>query len=142
VKKAGESWRADPEAAFDRLDRARSLNFLSANPDMVEGAIAVKLRDQERASAAYERALERDPRNWYATLELAALAAIRGDVPGSLERLDRVAALNPLEPVTEEVRRGVLDGRPISLGQLDDTFLERYCLVHGQVLGPDGCQTP
>jgi O-antigen ligase len=142
VKKAGESWAADPQAAFDRLDRARGLNFLSANPDMVEGAIAVKLGDQERARVAYERALERDPRNWYASLELAALAALGGDTAASLERLDRVAELNPREPVTEQIRRGVLSGSPVSLGKLDDIFLERYCRVHGQVLGPDGCETP
>jgi O-Antigen ligase len=142
VKKAGESWGADPQAAFDRLDRASSLNFLSANPLTVEGAIASRLGDRERMRVAFEEALERDPRNWYATLELAALDAIEGDRPASLERLDRVSELNPREPVTEEVRQRLLSGSPLALKRLDDIFLERYCLVHGQVLGPSGCETP
>jgi O-Antigen ligase len=142
VKKAGESWGADSAAAFDRLDRADSLNFLSANPDLVEGAIASRLGQPQRMRTAFEDALERDPRNWYATLELAALDALEGDRAASLERLDRVAELNPREPVTDEVRRGVLDGRPVTLEELDDVFLERYCRVHGQELGPDGCVTP
>jgi O-antigen ligase len=142
VKKAGEIWGADPVAAFDRLDRADSLNFLSANPDLVEGAIASRLGERRRMRAAFEQALDRDPRNWYATLELAALDAVEGNAQASLDRLDRVAELNPREPVTDEIRRGVLKGRPVTLEELDDIFLERYCRVHGQELGPDGCVTP
>lgn len=142
VKKAGEIWRGDPRAAFDRLDRASDLNFLSANSDLVEGAIASRLGQQRRMRIAFNEALERDPRNWYAILELAALDALQGDVPAAMEGLDQVAELNPREPVIEQVRQGLLSGRPVALEELDDIFLERYCRVHGQVLGPDGCETP
>jgi O-Antigen ligase len=142
VKKAGEIWGADPRAAFDRLDRASDLNFLSANPDLVEGAIASRLNQPRRMRAAFTQALDRDPRNWYATLELAALDAVEGDTAASLERLDRVAELNPRESLTEEIRQGLLSGNPVTLAELDSNFLERYCRVHGEVLGPKGCETP
>jgi hypothetical protein len=142
TRKAGEIWAVDPAAAFDRLDRARSLNFLSANADLVEGEIASRLDQPDRMRSAFNRALERDSRNWYATLELAALDALEGDRAASLERLERVAELNPRETLTDEVRRGLLKNRPVTLAELDDTFLERYCLIHGQELGPNGCESP
>jgi hypothetical protein len=108
----------------------------------VEGAIASRLNQPRRMRAAFTQALDRDPRNWYATLELAALDALEGDTTASLERLDRVAELNPRESLTEEVRQGLLSGNPVTLAELDANFLERYCRVHGQELGPSGCETP
>jgi hypothetical protein len=142
VSKAGEVWRTDPRAAYDRLERASDLNFLSANPDLVEGAIASRLGQERRMRAAFNEALARDPRNWYAILELAALDALQGEAPAAIERLDRVAELNPREPLTEEIREGLLSGSPVTLEELDNNFLERYCRVHGQELGPNGCETP
>jgi hypothetical protein len=141
TKKAAESWGSNPDAAFDRLDRASDLNFLSAQPDLVEGAIATRLNDSDRAREAFDRALERDPRNWYATLELAALDALQGDRQSSLARLQRVAALNPVEPLTEKVRQGATTGQPVSLQDLDAAFLKRYCERLGRPTGPSGCKS-
>ena len=132
VKKATDSWGASPTAAFDRLNQARDLNFLSAQPDLVAGAIASQLGDRQRMRSAFERALQRDPRNWYATLELAALDGIEGDSPAALQRLDRVSQLNPREPLTATVRQGVVSGHPVKLQTLDHAFLERYCRTLGR----------
>ncbi|MGH2983591.1 MAG: O-antigen ligase family protein [Solirubrobacterales bacterium] len=140
TKKAAETWGAGPNAAYDRLDRAADLNFLSANPYLVEGAIASRLDQPRRMRIAFDRALDRDPDNWYATLELAALDAIEGDSQSALERLQRVSELNPREPVTDQVRQGVLSGPPVSLETLDAIFLERYCRRLGRDPGPDGCE--
>jgi uncharacterized membrane protein len=139
TKKAAEIWGANPSAAYDRLDRAADLNFLSANPYLVEGAIASRLDQPRRMRIAFDRALDRDPDNWYATLELAALDAIEGDPQSALERLQRVSELNPREPVTDQVRQGLFSGRPVSLETLDAIFLERYCQRLGREVGPDGC---
>jgi hypothetical protein len=139
VKKAAESWGADPDAAFERLDRARDLNFLSAQPDLVAGAIATRLNEPERARLSFTRALERDPRNWYATLELAALDALEGDRASALARLDEVARLNPGEQLTARVRKGIEEGRPVSLDELDASFIERYCARQGRQATPTGC---
>jgi O-antigen ligase len=139
TKRAAETWGASPNAAYDRLDRAADLNFLSANPYLVEGAIASRLDQPRRMRIAFDRALDRDPDNWFATLELAALDAIEGDPQSALERLQRVSELNPREPVTDQVRQGLLSGRPVSLETLDAIFLERYCQRLGREVGPGGC---
>jgi lipopolysaccharide biosynthesis regulator YciM len=91
--------------------------------------------------SAFEHALQRDPRNWYATLELATLDSVEGDKQEALERLDRVAQLNPREPLTSLVRQGVLSGRPVTIEALDAAFLERYCAVLSRRVGPDGTCT-
>jgi hypothetical protein len=141
VNKAAASWGENPRAAFDRLDQARKLNFLSARPYLVEGSIAAKLGEDRRVRSAFERALERDPRSWYAEIELATLDGIEGNKQSALARLDRVAALNPREPLTATVRKGVLSGKPVTLGQLDADFLFRYCERLGRKAGPNGCET-
>jgi hypothetical protein len=141
VEKAAESWGRNPQGAFDRLDRARKLNFLSSRPDLVEGAIAAQLGDRPRMRSSFDRALERDPRNWYATLELAALDALEGDRRAALAGLARVSELNPDEEATELVRRGTIAGRPVSLEHLQALFLERYCARLGRVPDPEGCRT-
>jgi tetratricopeptide (TPR) repeat protein len=138
-KKAAEIWGASPKIAYDRLDRAADLNFLSANPYLVAGAIASRLDQPRRMRIAFDRALDRDPDNWYATLELAALDAIEGQTLSALKRLQRVSELNPREPVTDQVRQGLLSGRPVSLEALDALFLERYCQRLGREVGPGGC---
>jgi hypothetical protein len=139
TKRAAEIWGASPKVAYDRLDRAADLNFLSANPYLVAGAIASRLDQPRRMRIAFDRALDRDPDNWYATLELAALDAIEGETLSALERLRRVSELNPREPVTDQVRQGLLSDRPVSLERLDAIFLERYCQRLGRAVGPRGC---
>ena len=48
VELAASSWSANPHLAFERLDRARNLNSLSSQPDLVAGAIAERLGDRTR----------------------------------------------------------------------------------------------
>jgi O-Antigen ligase len=141
VNKAAASWGANPHEAFNRLDEARKLNFLSARPDLVQGAIAAQLGEDRRVRSSFERALERDPRSWYAEIELATLDGVEGNKQSALARLDRVAALNPREPLTATVRQGVLSGKPVTLDELDADFLYRYCNRLGRKPGPNGCQT-
>ncbi|MFL5906804.1 MAG: O-antigen ligase family protein [Solirubrobacterales bacterium] len=138
VKRATDSWPADPKAAFDRLDQARDLNFLSATPDLVAGAIASQLGDQARMRTSFDRALARDPRNWYATLELAVLDGVQGDSKSAIRRLDRVSELNPRESLTAKVREGVLSGHPISPRKVDSIFLVRYCEIIGRPVSKNG----
>ena len=72
------SWTADPAAAFHRLDLARRLNPLTDHADVVAGVIASGLLDRREERAAFARALERNPHNWYARFELALVDARRG----------------------------------------------------------------
>jgi hypothetical protein len=131
VEKAIGIWRTDPAEAFDRLDQARKLNFLSAGPDLVQGEIASQLGEHRRMRSSFDRALERDPRNWYATLELATLDGVEGRRDQALARLDRVSELNPREPLTATLRNGIVKGKPLTLADVDHEFLVRYCRVLG-----------
>jgi tetratricopeptide (TPR) repeat protein len=125
VERAADVWRSDPEGAYSILDRARKLNFLSARPDLVTGAIAMRQEDFPRAEEAFSRALERHEGSWYAELELAVVAALEGRRDEALARLDRAEALNPLEETVGIVREGVQSGEPVDPHVLDRIFLQR-----------------
>ena len=125
IERAADTWRSDPEDAYSILDRARSLNPLSARPDLVTGAIAMRLEDFDRAEEAFERALERKGDDWYAELELAIVAAREGRRDEALSRLDRAEELNPLEEAVDVVRDGVRSGEQVDPHVIDRLFLQR-----------------
>jgi O-antigen ligase len=131
VEIAASSWRTNPQFAFERLDRARNWNFLSAQPDLVAGAIAERLGDRRRMRASFTRALERDSNNWYALLELGDLDALEGRRASALTKLRTAARLDPREPLIRAAIRGVQRGRPISLRSIDRALLHRVCSLFG-----------
>ena len=59
VARAASGWGNDPELAFSRLDSARRLNPVSSEPDLVAGAIAIRLGQDRRAEGLFRRALTR-----------------------------------------------------------------------------------
>src|SRR6201999_859905 len=96
------------------LDRAADLDPLSDTPDLVKGSIALRYGDLDRAQAAFQDALDRNPRGQYATLDLGAIASVRGDRAAARRLLDRARALAPRDPTTREAaaiadRNGVVD---------------------------------
>jgi O-antigen ligase len=125
VQAAAATWRVEPGIAFDRLERARALNPLSDNPDLVAGAIASRLGDRARMRASFGRALERNPHNWYAWLELAVVNALEGRRAEALRLLERARRLSPTEPGIELVTSRVRTREPISTAELDRLFLRR-----------------
>jgi hypothetical protein len=132
VETAESTWRSDPDAAFERLDRARALNFLSSEPDVVEAAIAGELGEIGRVRAALEDAIEREPTNWYALLELGTLYADEGDRAAGLVRLREAAELNPHDGQIRLALRRAREGRPLSLAQLRRISLRRVCGLVGR----------
>jgi tetratricopeptide (TPR) repeat protein len=110
LEKATAAWRDNPEAAYERLDRAAGLNPVSARPLLVEGTIAILLRQPQRAEAAFLDVLEREPRNQYAWLHLAALASARQDRVLARRRIERAAALAPRDEATRQVREALSNG--------------------------------
>jgi tetratricopeptide (TPR) repeat protein len=125
VDRAVDVWRAEPDEAYAILERARRLNPLSARPDLVAGAIAMRQEDYGRAEEAFERALERNGEDWYAELELAMVAALAGRRDDALARLDRAEELNPGEEAIPLVREGVTSGEPVDPRVVDRIFLQR-----------------
>ena len=125
VERAVDVWRTRPDDARADLERARKLNPLSARPDLVAGAIAMRQEDYDRAEESFRRALERNGEDWYAELELAIVAALEGRRDDALARLDRAEELNPGEEAIPLVREGVTSGEPVDPRVVDRIFLQR-----------------
>jgi O-Antigen ligase len=125
VDYAAHSWRADPQSAFDSLGRARRLNPLSDFPDLIAGAIAGRLGDNEKMRLGYSRAIARNPDNWYSRLELGVLYGIEHKYPAALRELRQAQALNPREPLVALALRRVKRHRPVNPAAVDRILLDR-----------------
>ena len=134
VEAATQGWRADPQGSYEALDRARSLNFLSDRPDLFEGAIAVRRHEFQRAHDAFERVLERTPKNWYAYLELGVLDSMAGRRESALLNLRHAHALNPREEVIRLALERVSRREVITTEEVDEEFRRRVEFRFG--LGP------
>lgn len=136
---AARSWASNPDAAFERLDRAADVNFLSDRPLLVKAAIAARLQDRKLMRSALTEALERTPRSWYPRFELGALDAVEGRRRAALRSLQLAHQLNPREPLIDVVTSGARRGRPVSLKEIRTTLLARVCQRVGQRLTKTGC---
>ncbi len=119
-------WGREPAAAFERLERAADLNPLSAEPLLLEGSIALRLEDEVRARDALTRALEREPKNWYANVQLALLAGSLGDYAEAERYIGRALELNPRDKVAARVARLIERRKPIDPDLLNDRYLRQF----------------
>jgi tetratricopeptide (TPR) repeat protein len=125
VQRALDTWRSDPDAAFDQLDRADALNPLSDRARVVGGAIAVELGRLRRAEAEFSSALEREPDEAYALLELGAISGQRGDRARSLAFLRRARALRPRDEAVRYAFEQVAGNRPLDVSDVNARILSR-----------------
>jgi hypothetical protein len=125
VEHAIDHWPEDPGGTYDRLDRARALNPLSEEPDLVAGAIAARLDDRARMRRSFQRAVERNPESWYGWLELALTESVDGRPRVARRLLQRAVTLNPTDPVLADVRARLARGERVHPRSLDAVFVER-----------------
>ena len=125
VHAAARTWKQDRSGAFARLHRARQLNPLVDNPDLVAGAIASRLGDWHTMQASFEGAVSRNPSNWYAWLELALAENSLGNRAAALRHLARAHALDPREPTIREVAADVAAGKTVQPRRIDRILLRR-----------------
>jgi O-antigen ligase len=125
-QRAATTWPRDARAAFRDLDRARRLNPLSPDPDLLAGAIASKRGELRTMRDAFRNALARDPRQWYARLELGIAEAGRGRRAAALRELNAARRLDPREPVVRMVERRIRVRARIDRAAVDRIFIERY----------------
>ncbi len=92
---ASDSWRLDPARAYADLDRARTLNPLSEEPWLVEGAIAREAGVGGRAIEAFRGATSERPAEWAAHYFLALAYLDEGDRASARRALDVALGLNP-----------------------------------------------
>ena len=132
VRAAARGWPEDPPAAFQRLERARTLAPLQARPSLVEGIIALRMQDRGHAREALERASEREPKDWFAHFELGLLATAEGRREDAKAEHRSALLLNPLDPVAQEAVRRVDTERPMDFAQADRAFAERAARRFGR----------
>jgi tetratricopeptide (TPR) repeat protein len=123
--RAAEIWRGDPEAAFNRLERAEDLNPLSARAPLTAGTIALRLDRIDLARREFREALDREPRNAYGLLELGAIASVEGDRPRALRLVGRARRASPRDTVIAAADRMLRRGRRVDLQGLNRLILER-----------------
>lgn len=122
--RAAAQWRSDLGGAYARLDRARALNPLSPQPDLIAGTIALRVEDQAEARRRFRAALERQPRIGYALLELGVLAAEQGRRREAIRLLTRAARENPEDDLAPGILRRVRQGRPVSSARINEAILQ------------------
>ena len=131
VDSAANGWTADPDAAFSRLETARTLNPLTARADLVAGTIALRSDDRKEAEASFARATEREPTNWYALLQLGTLEVLAGNRTQGLDHLRSAMKLNPEEALIAAALRRVRTDSPLLPEKIDRILLERVCALVG-----------
>jgi len=141
VEAALAGWKSAPLHSFSLLSRARMLNFLSDRPDVIAGVIAGRLSDYERMNTAFRAAVSRNPRNWYACLEIGILESLLGHNEIARAWVARAQRLNPSEPVISLVRERVDRGQRVSPREIDRLFGARMSSTGGDKL-PDIREPP
>ncbi len=124
VARAAEVFVDRPGEAYARLADAAVLDPFSDRPRLVEGSLALRRGELDRADGAFVRALRRVPRGQYATLQRGALAASRGDLASAEPLLERAVALAPRDPIAREALDVVRDGGRINLIELQRRILD------------------
>jgi tetratricopeptide (TPR) repeat protein len=123
TNRALANYTADPAGAYRDLARAASLNPLSADPLVDEGAVAVDLGNPARARSAFARALGRE-NAWYPHLELALLDAQVGQFTSATEQLSSAASLDVDDPAIAQARTLIAAHRRVSPATFNRTLLQ------------------
>ena len=122
--RAAEQWHSDIGGAYARLDRARQLNPLSPEPDLIAGTIALRAEDQAEARRRFRAALERQPRIAYALLELGVIAAEQGQRRAAARLISQALRESPRHDVARDILRDVRRGRSVSSAEVNEQILE------------------
>lgn len=120
---AARIWRTAPLVAYSRLGDAARLDPLSDEAYLLAGSIALRFGDLQRADREFSRALQRVPKDSYATLELGAIASARGQPRRAVVLLRRAVRLNPRDRLASAALRVSLSGRRIDVGELNRMIL-------------------
>ena len=125
VRAASALGPANAEAAYDRLERARTLNPLSARASLVEGVIAVRRGELSRARSAFTRAAEREPQDWFSRFELGLVAGAERDHARAMQHLLAALRLNPLDQLIARAVVLARHGKAMSFQTAQDDFDHR-----------------
>lgn len=114
---AASDWQQDPTAALAQLDRAARLNPLSARPDLLAGVIALELGQPALARDRFDRALDRDPDDWFAHFGRGLAASALDEPAAARADYRRAHELSPDEPLVDDALRAVDGPKPLTAEQ-------------------------
>jgi hypothetical protein len=106
-------WTADPDAAFDDLERASDLAPLSSRPELRAGTLAVDLGRLTLARRHFERALERED-TWYAHASLALIASSERKKTEARREIRIARTLNREDRFVSEALRRIRRGQRLN----------------------------
>jgi hypothetical protein len=124
VDRAASSWGEDPAGALRRLDRAESLNPLSARAPLTAATIALRVGREAEAVREFRVALDREPNNVYALLYLGVIEAAKDRQAGQ-RLVARARRLSPRDPVIRRTERRLRRGLPVDLRSLNRQIVRR-----------------
>jgi hypothetical protein len=124
VDRAASTWGKDPAGALRRLDRAESLNPVSARAPLTAATIALRVGREAEAVREFRVALDREPSNVYALLYLGIIEAAENRQAG-LKLVSRARRLSPRDPVIRRTERRLRRGRPVDLRSLNRQIVRR-----------------
>lgn len=104
TRAAYEQSARDAPVAVERLDRAASFNRLSADPLLAKAIVLRRAGDARGAEHALDRAVEREPDNWFVYFERAMIATGLRQWSRAEADIARARELNPRQPVVGTVR--------------------------------------
>jgi tetratricopeptide (TPR) repeat protein len=139
---ASRMWRESPETAYARLERAASLDRLRAEPYVVEASIALVLRDASKTRQALARALEREPDNWYAYLQLGLLEGYLGNYGAAERAIERAQELNPQDSIIGHALRVVQKRQEVNPDDVNSLYLRRLNARLGTNAYPEDVRRP
>jgi tetratricopeptide (TPR) repeat protein len=126
VDQALDLWSTEPDPAFDKLDRAASLNRLSPDPDYAAGSIALRLDRPEEAIVRFTEAVEREPGDSASHLELGAVLFNEGERRDGLRHLREARRLDPRDEIIRGTLRRAQRGRQIDIAAMNEAIANRY----------------
>jgi tetratricopeptide (TPR) repeat protein len=126
INQALDVWPTDPARAFVKLDRSRSLNPLSATPDVAAGSIALALGRTAEAESRFRSAVERNPGDSHSQLRLGAIVFNAGRRAEGLQHLRLAARLDRHDEIIRAALRRARRGRDIDIRAMNDAIANNY----------------
>lgn len=124
---------SDPGGALSQLDRSAALNPLSPLAQQTAGLIWIRQNDLGRARSEFTAAVERDRRDPFSLLMLAAIASNQGQTARAKALMRQARALAPRWTVLRSQQSRLARGRRLDPRGLESAFRED---IHVRI-GPD-----
>lgn len=126
VDDAADVWTTDAGAAFEKLDRAASLNPFSPTPDVIAGHIALRLDRLDEAESRFRAAIEREPVDTRPHLQLGALLVNQGEREVGLRHLRIARRLDPRDEIIRGTLARARRGGEIDIEAMNVAIATRY----------------